>query len=76
MTVTPLKTVPKECNEDAVRVLEEVLARAKSGEVVTVGIAAVFQDGAIARSWSRCDPAGPLIGAAALLQHDLISMSD
>ena len=74
MTVTPLKTVPKTCNEDVVKTLEEALERAKIGEVVAVGIAVVLDGGAIARSWSRCDPAGPLIGAVAFLQHDLISM--
>lgn len=76
MTVTPLKTVPKASNEDAVQRLEEALGRAKAGEIVAVAIAAVLDNGAISRGWSRADPTGPLIGAVAYLQHELISASE
>jgi len=69
MTVTQLKTV----NEDVVLRLEQAIERARAGKTVGVAIAEVLNDGGITRSWSWCDPVGPLIGAVALLQHDLTS---
>jgi hypothetical protein len=75
-SVTSLKTITQACNEDVIARLERVLERARAGEIVAVGIAIVANNGAIGRTWSRCDPAGPLIGACALLQHDLISSPD
>lgn len=73
MTVTPLKTVTKACNEDAIKILEEALELAKGGEITTVAIAAVTHKGAIMRSWSCGDPVAPLLGAIAVLAHDLAS---
>ena len=75
LDVVALKTVAKTCNEDVIARLEEALKRARAGEIVAVGIAAVLNDGGITRAWSKCNPCGPLIGAVAFLQHDLIDAS-
>ena len=64
------------CNQDAIDRLEEALKQAKAGELIAVAIAAVTSTGAITRAWSSCELVGPLIGAVANLQHELIDSAD
>jgi hypothetical protein len=76
LDVVALKTVAKTCNEDVIAKLEEALERARAGEIVAIAIAAVLDDGGIAGAWSKCNPCGPLIGAVACLQHNLVGLGD
>jgi hypothetical protein len=72
-SITLLKTAADHCNESVIERLNHVLERAKAGEVVAVGIAYVLHSGAISTTWSSSEPAAPLLGAIALLQHEFIS---
>jgi hypothetical protein len=76
LDVVALKTVAKTCNEDVIAMLEEALERARAGEIAAIAIAAVLDDGGIARSWSKSNPVGPLLGAVTYLQYDLVCASE
>lgn len=60
-------------NDDLVRQLEELLARAKSGQITAMGMAFVNADGSIATRWSGGDQGVPMIAAVSLLQHEFMS---
>lgn len=72
---TPVKLVtrPELTHKDVIERLESALELARKGEVVGVAVAYVSNDGAIGTGFSRCEQAGMLMGAVALLQHRLCS---
>lgn len=67
--VVELKTRPAEINESVVARIEEILAKAKQGEITAVAIAGVDLDGSISCSWSETDDFGRLLGSVARLLH-------
>lgn len=67
--VVPLKTRPQIAREDTIAMLEDILQRAKDGEIVMAAVAYVKISGAINTAIGSCEDCGPLIGAVALLQH-------
>lgn len=68
-----LVTRPQLALEDVIERLESALAMAREGHIIGVGVAYVTDDGAIGTGYSRCEQAGMLMGAVALLQHRLCS---
>jgi len=63
-----------EQNEDVVKMLEEWLERAKSGELVAIAIAGVKRSGVVSTEW-RGTAGGwyhPLASAASILQHRIL----
>jgi len=62
-----------EGNPDLVRQLEELIERAKSGQITAMGMAFVNADGSIATRWSGGDQTVPMIAAVAMLQHEFLS---
>jgi hypothetical protein len=49
--------------------LEEVLAKAKAGEISSCAIAVVYRDGSSGRSWSKAHSITALQGSIALLSY-------
>lgn len=60
-------------NPDLVDQLEEMLSRARSGQITAMGMAYVNADGSIATRWSGGDQAVPMVAAISLLQHEFLS---
>lgn len=60
---------PEPVGEGIVETLEEVLERAKAGEVSSVAIAYVLRDGAVCSTWSAPPCFGTLLGAVHRLAH-------
>lgn len=54
---------------DAVRVLEELLERAKAGDLSAVAVSVVYRDGPIGSQWSYTPNIGSLLGAIVRAQH-------
>lgn len=59
----------KECVDDAVRILENVLAKAKSGEVTSVAIAMTVAGKCFGTQFSKTDDISSLLGGAAHLVY-------
>jgi hypothetical protein len=64
----PLDSEPPN-TEDVVAKLEEVLAKAKTGEISSCAIAVVYRDGSSGRSWSKAHSITALQGSIALLSY-------
>jgi hypothetical protein len=60
-------------NPDLVEQLEEMLSRARSGQITAMSMAYVNADGTIATRWSGGDQAIPMVAAISLLQHEFLS---
>lgn len=60
-------------NQDAVRVLKNMLRRAESGEITSVAIAATHRDRASCHESSSTNDFQGLICAITVLQHELIA---
>lgn len=72
MTVVALETPNKRLNQEAIAVLEEMLAKAKSGEIVAVAVASVAADRVTGGcTWGNTDCVPALLGAIGILQHRL-----
>jgi hypothetical protein len=71
-----LKTRPAAISESVVARLEEVLAEARSGKIVSVAIAGVEVDGGIVSAWSETDDFGKLLGAVARLEFRINANQD
>lgn len=71
--VVPLKTERASSNEAAILMLEDMLAQARAGEVVAVGIAVVRPGSHINCGFTDFDNAGLLLGAVALLQSRVLA---
>jgi hypothetical protein len=56
---------------DAVEVIEEVLARAKAGELSSVSIAWTTREGVAGNTWSAGPHSAAQIGSAAIMLHQL-----
>jgi glycerol kinase len=67
------KPSSKEFNADLVDQLEELLERAKAGEITAMGMALVKADGCVATRWSGGDQLVQMIAAVTLLQADFLS---
>ena len=59
-------------NADLVSQLEELLERARSGQITAMGMAYVNADGTIATGWSGGDQAVPMMAAVSMLQHEFL----
>lgn len=59
-------------NPDLVSQLEELLERARSGQITAMGMAYVNADGTIATRWSGGDQAVPMMAAVSMLQHEFL----
>lgn len=66
-----LKTPKAEAQESVVKVLEDVLAKAKAGEVIEVCMALVYANGEIGTRANATVNRARRIGSAAQLLHDL-----
>lgn len=64
-----LKTRPAVISDTVIARLEEVLADARAGKIVSVAIAGVEADGTIVSAWSETDDFGRLLGAVSRLEH-------
>jgi hypothetical protein len=69
--IVELKSRPAQVVESVVERLEEVLAAAREGRIVSVAIATISVDGSLGSAWSETDDFGKLVGAVARLQHRL-----
>jgi hypothetical protein len=65
--LVPLESEPP--GADVVAKLEEVLAKAREGEISSCAIAVVYRDGSSGRSWSSAHSLTALTGSIALLLH-------
>jgi len=74
--IVELKTRPAEVIASVIEHLEAALEKARSGDVVTVGIATVHRDGSVGCSWSETDDFGRLLGSVARLQHRINENQD
>lgn len=71
-----LKVIESEpIGEDVIAKLEEVLERARKGELSSVAVAVVYRDGCSGQSWSQCPSLPALIGSVAKLKHKLLDWS-
>ena len=70
--VSELVTRKQVVDEHIVRLLEEALAEAKAGDFVAAGLALIHRDGRPATRFAKTDNSTALLGATALLQHDII----
>lgn len=59
-------------NPDLVSQLEELLERARSGQITAMGMAYVNADGSVATRWSGGDQAVPMMAAVSMLQHEFL----
>lgn len=69
--IIEIRTRPMEVHESVVEILEGALARAKAGELTSVGICGTTIGGAMTTCFSDSDNLGCLLGAAAMLVHRL-----
>ena len=70
--MTNLVALPSEpLGEDIVERLEEVLTRARAGEISSIAIAIVTRAGCVNQCWSNAPSLPALMGSVALLQHKL-----
>ena len=67
---------PEGVSPDLVERIEEVLAKARAGELSSVALAYVYRDGAIGRSWSTPPCFGALLGAVTRLAHRMNIVKD
>ena len=59
---------------DVIDRLEELLEKARAGEISSVAAAVVYRDGSTGSCWSSAPSFGLLIGSTAVLQANLIAM--
>ena len=67
---------PEGVSPDLVSTIEELLAKAKAGELSSVAIAYVYRDGTIGRGWSTPPCFGALLGAVNRLAHRMNVVKD
>lgn len=60
-------------NLDLIDQLEELLERAKAGNITAMGFAFVNVDGSISTRWSGGDQTIPMIAAISRLQHEFLT---
>jgi len=76
MTLTVLSAMPKVANQQSLDLAEELLERVKSGEVQEIAIAMVYTAGGTGYRRSGSDSIQKLIGAVAIMQHNLLLDTD
>jgi hypothetical protein len=76
MTVRSLKLASNPVNDDALRLVEETLARVKAGEVVAVAIVEVRLAGSVATAFSRSECYHKLNSGCARLAVAMASIPD
>lgn len=62
--------------DDVIATLEEALAKAKAGDLSSVGLVVVYRDGTTGRAWSKAPSVTLLAGAAARLQYALLKLTE
>lgn len=68
-----LSVIPSfDAGESIVDKLEQVMERAKAGELSMVAIATVERDGSTGRTWSQCHNTATLLGSIELMKVDII----
>lgn len=60
---------PESVSPDLIMTIEELLEKARAGELSSVAVAYVYRDGTIGRGWSTPPCFGALLGAVSRLQH-------
>lgn len=77
MTVLPFPVlVQQNTNQDAVELVEQLLERLWSGEVVDVALVQVTRDGSVSTVWSKGESYHRLNSGAARLANRLASEED
>lgn len=71
--IVELKTRTQSSSEEAISLLEYYLELAKEGEIISVAIAGVGNDGASWTNWSQVEHTQTMIGAIEILKHKLIT---
>lgn len=71
-----IKTRKQRCDEDVVEKLEYLLREARAGEIVAIGVAAVYRDKSIGTTFGKNMDAGRLLGAVTRLSHRISSALD
>lgn len=72
-TIVSLQTRPKAINAEVVKMLRELLAQAEAGDIEGLAYAAQLPNGSCLTESSTTDQFQRLIGAVAILQHDMIA---
>lgn len=74
----PIRLVPRgqQANKEAMRVLEIMMERVKSGEIQVVAVVGVSSDGEVTTAWSRCLNFSLLLGGVSYLMHRLHTAID
>lgn len=70
--MTVLKLVTEDCDNDTIEVLEELLNRAKSGEIINIACAYVFKDGSTGSKRSDTNCSAIMMGAIEVLKHRFV----
>lgn len=73
MSVVSLHAAPSLVSEDALELAEQVLARIRSGETVSLAVVEVRKDRSVACAWSQGDSYHRLNSGAARLANRLAS---
>lgn len=60
-------------NPDLVEMMEELLARVKSGSITAMAVAFVNLDGRVSTRWGGGDQTIPMIAAISLLHNEFLS---
>ncbi len=68
-----LPTRAREVSRSLIDLCEDLLAMAKSGELVAAACAVIYADGSTGSFASQNDQAAKQIGAVAILAHELVS---
>lgn len=75
--MTELAIIESEAiSPDLVPLLEDLLERARAGEISSVAAAYVYRDGSIGKSWSTPPCFGTLLGAVSRLAHRMNLVKD
>lgn len=70
--VATLVTFERRCSDEAIGILEQMLERARSGEVVAVAVAGVCMDGAITTVFSKSPNVGTFVGAVEIVKARIL----
>jgi hypothetical protein len=77
MAIAGLKVINAEpLGRDIIAKLEDALAKARAGELSSIGLAVVYRDGSTGTGWSDAPSIGLLIAATTRLQHRLLKIGD
>jgi hypothetical protein len=67
---------PEGVSPDLIETIEQLLEKAKAGEISSVAVAFVYRDGTIGRDWSTPPSFAALLGAVTRLAHRMNIVKD